>query len=202
MTHNPPIHHFFRISFNAIQITLRYQRDSGLPFCPYQHLNPFAIALVIKMAQPTFCCDNIKPYPRSSRTDHDEKFDPFIKAASDTNGNDSSSSTAACSESDPSPEQYPYVIQFVKQVNYGPVESKQFFAPAAPTNASGSERKRYIELSEEDLIAANFVKVNTYKNFRCSDHNRFFELNLYQKDPVNKHHWRLNIARPSREIDL
>jgi hypothetical protein len=33
-------------------------------------------------------------------------------------------------------------------------------------------------------------------------HNKFFELNLYQKDPVNKHHWRANIARPSADIDL
>jgi hypothetical protein len=41
-----------------------------------------------------------------------------------------------------------------------------------------------------------------YKNFKCTAHNKFFELNLYQKDPVNRHHWRANIARPSTEIDL
>jgi hypothetical protein len=41
-----------------------------------------------------------------------------------------------------------------------------------------------------------------YKNFKCTAHNKFFELNLYQKDPVNKHHWRANIARPSADIDL
>jgi hypothetical protein len=33
-------------------------------------------------------------------------------------------------------------------------------------------------------------------------HNKFFELNLYEKDPINKHHWRVNIARPSDDIDL
>lgn len=27
-------------------------------------------------------------------------------------------------------------------------------------------------------------------------------MNLYQNDPVNKHHWRVNIARPSADIDL
>jgi hypothetical protein len=32
-----------------------------------------------------------------------------------------------------------------------------------------------------------------YKNFRCSEHNKFFEFNLYKKDPINKHHWRANI---------
>jgi hypothetical protein len=41
-----------------------------------------------------------------------------------------------------------------------------------------------------------------YKNFRCALHDKFFELNLYQKDPVNRHHWRANIARPAADIDL
>jgi hypothetical protein len=41
-----------------------------------------------------------------------------------------------------------------------------------------------------------------YKNFKCTLHNKFFELNLYQKDPVNRHHWRANIARPAADIDL
>jgi hypothetical protein len=41
-----------------------------------------------------------------------------------------------------------------------------------------------------------------YKNFKCASHNKFFELNLYQKDPVNRHHWRANIARPAADIDL
>lgn len=154
------------------------------------------------MAQPTFCCDNIKPYPRASRTDHDGKFNPYIKVASDTTAKDSKTSTAGSTDSNQPADQYPYIIQFVKQVNYGPVVFRRFFAPAASTNSSESESKRYIELAEEDLIAANFIKVNTYKNFRCSNHDRFFELNLYQKDPVNKHHWRLDVARPSKEIDL
>ncbi|KAI0120744.1 hypothetical protein BJ170DRAFT_688564 [Xylariales sp. AK1849] len=41
-----------------------------------------------------------------------------------------------------------------------------------------------------------------YKNFKCEIHNKFFEVNIYQKDPVNKHHWRANLARPSSSIDL
>jgi hypothetical protein len=41
-----------------------------------------------------------------------------------------------------------------------------------------------------------------YKNFKCTAHIGFFALNLYQKDPVNKHHRRANIARPSADIDL
>jgi hypothetical protein len=41
-----------------------------------------------------------------------------------------------------------------------------------------------------------------FKNFKCVAHNKFFELNLYERDPVNRHHWRANIARPATEIDL
>jgi hypothetical protein len=41
-----------------------------------------------------------------------------------------------------------------------------------------------------------------YKNFKCDAHNKFFEVNLYQKNPINRHHWRANLARPSTDIDL
>jgi hypothetical protein len=41
-----------------------------------------------------------------------------------------------------------------------------------------------------------------YKNYRCTEHDKFFEVNIYQKDPVNAHHWRANVARPATEIDL
>lgn len=50
-------------------------------------------------------------------------------------------------------------------------------------------------------IAGRLIK-RRYKNFKCTTHNKFFEVNLYQKDPVNLHHWRLNIARPASDIDL
>ncbi|KAF7887650.1 hypothetical protein EAF00_009944 [Botryotinia globosa] len=39
-------------------------------------------------------------------------------------------------------------------------------------------------------------------NFKCTSHNKFFEVNMYQKDPMNVHHWRANIARPAGDIDL
>lgn len=41
-----------------------------------------------------------------------------------------------------------------------------------------------------------------YKNFRCARHNKFFEVNLYQRNPIVKHHWRANLARPAQNIDL
>lgn len=155
----------------------------------------------VEMAHSIFCCGNAQPYPRPTRTDNDGKFSPFIKAAFDNDATGFASSSGS-SGTETTAAQYPYVIQLVKQVNYGPLESKRFFAPLPPVESSATEGTRYIELSEADLIAANFAKVNTYKNFRCLDHNRFFEVNLYQKDPVNKHHWRVNVARPAGEIDL
>ena len=45
-------------------------------------------------------------------------------------------------------------------------------------------------------------RVFRFKNFKCAAHNKFFEVNVYQKNPVNAHHWRANIARPAVEIDL
>ena len=38
---------------------------------------------------------------------------------------------------------------------------------------------------------------NRFKNFKCNMHSRFFEVNIYEKDPVNKHHWRADVDRPA-----
>ena len=84
---------------------------------------------ITEIAHPIFCCDNAKPYTRPIRTDHDGKFNPFIKAAFDTTATGFNPSAAGSSSSEPSAAQYPHVIQVVKQVNYGPVEPKRFFAP-------------------------------------------------------------------------
>lgn len=110
-----------------------------------------------------------------------------------------------------------YAVQLVRQVNFGLLESKRYFNP------QNTSEGQYLEVSEQDLIQANFKKLNTlvdafvlrhenhvddtkspssYKNYKCGGHNKFFEVNIYQKDPVNKHHWRANIARPAGSIDL
>lgn len=44
------------------------------------------------------------------------------------------------------------------------------------------------------MLTVRFCK---YKNF-----NKIFKINLYQKNPTSAHHWRDNLARPSRDIDL
>ncbi|KAJ9144229.1 hypothetical protein NKR23_g6238 [Pleurostoma richardsiae] len=90
----------------------------------------------------------------------------------------------------------PFAVQLVRQVNYGPLESKRYFIPTE------GEENEFVEVVEDELIRANFQKLNSYKNYKCEVDNKFFEVNIYQKDPVNKHHWRVNLARPSGSIDL
>ncbi|KAK0099720.1 hypothetical protein ONS95_013387 [Cadophora gregata] len=60
----------------------------------------------------------------------------------------------------------------------------------------------FSEITEQDIIDANFEKLNKYKNFKCTIHDMFFEGNVYQKNPLNLHHWRANVARPAWNIDL
>ncbi|KIH86489.1 hypothetical protein SPBR_08737 [Sporothrix brasiliensis 5110] len=89
-----------------------------------------------------------------------------------------------------------FVIQLVKQVNYGALESKRYFMPAE------GDSTEFVEITEQALIQANFQKLNTYKNYKYDSHKKYFEINVYQKDPTNRHHWRVNVARPAVNIDL
>lgn len=162
-----------------------------------------------------FCCEAIKPY-KSQRLDHEMKFSTFMRWAE---------STKAASQTSHSIDEtngwvLAYAVQLVRQVNFGPLESKRYFV------CLSGHQELFVEVSEEYLIQGNFQKLNSYamsflfqghdiktghspntmnfsyKNFRCDQHNRFFEVNIYQKDPINKHHWRANLARPSSAIDL
>ncbi|KAF2792874.1 hypothetical protein K505DRAFT_350319 [Melanomma pulvis-pyrius CBS 109.77] len=139
-----------------------------------------------------FCCSSMRPY-KGKAISHEAKFTNFMAWAAFPRESDLNSSDDAATITHP-----PYVVQIVKQVNFGPLESKRYFA----LNASGSGDEAFVEVLEKWLIDANFQKLNTFKNFKCDSHNKFFELNIYQKDPTNAHHWRANIARPAAEIDL
>jgi hypothetical protein len=48
-----------------------------------------------------------------------------------------------------------FVIQLVRQVNYGHLESKRFFA-----NTVGKDME-FNEVTEQDLITSNYQKVNS-----------------------------------------
>ncbi|MCJ1241960.1 hypothetical protein MMC14_009967, partial [Varicellaria rhodocarpa] len=154
-----------------------------------------------------FCCSSISPY-RPRQLDHEAKFRIFMRWAS-------LQTTSLVPVDGSLVGRAPYAIQIVRQINYGPQESIRYFVPAS----NGSD---FAEATEDDLLKSNFDKLNSYlimkspwvtdpvltvkpcryKNFRCEKHNKFFEINLYQKNPANKHHWRVNLARPSRDIDL
>ena len=51
----------------------------------------------------------------------------------------------------------PFAVQLVRQVNYGPLESKRYFIPAK----NGPEENAFVEVTEQDLIQANFQKLNS-----------------------------------------
>ncbi|KAJ4860076.1 hypothetical protein T069G_05064 [Trichoderma breve] len=133
-----------------------------------------------------FCCSSIRPY-RPQRLDHEHKFDKFMQWAKSTSAKPDVVPILIVSAD--------YVVQLVRQANYGPQESVRYFM----TVNDGIE---FTEVRENDLIAANFEKLNSYKNFKCITHDKFFEVNLYQQNPTNRHHWRANIARPATDIDL
>ncbi len=48
-----------------------------------------------------------------------------------------------------------FVVQLVRQVNYGPLESKRYFAKTPGMGAV------FTEVTEQDLINANYAKVNS-----------------------------------------
>ncbi|OJD36007.1 mfs multidrug transporter [Diplodia corticola] len=167
--------------------------SDALSFHPHP-LQPY-IDLVFFNMSTLFCCPDTRPY-RPRALSHEPKFTVFMKWAAFPR--EATAQSAGEQDDKLAALGYPHVIQLVKQVNFGPLEAKRYFAA---TN-KGDEEDAFVEVTESDLIAANYKKLNAYKNFKCSNHNKFFEVNVYEKDPFNAHHWRQNIARPGSEIDL
>jgi len=104
-----------------------------------------------------FCCGNIQPY-RPVRVDHELRFTSFLEWAHFPR------STRVCDLTDesgrlqsPPDNDWQYAIQLVQQVNFGALESKRYFVPRATQDSS----ERFQEITEGDLIEANFAKVNS-----------------------------------------
>ncbi|PNP49969.1 hypothetical protein THARTR1_09300 [Trichoderma harzianum] len=91
-------------------------------------------------------------------------------------------------------------MQWAKSASAEPDDDSSFLS--VRYFATVNDGVEFAEVGESDLIAANFEKLNSYKNFKCTAHDKFFEVNLYQENPINRHHWRANIARPATDIDL
>ena len=95
-----------------------------------------------------FCCSAIQGY-RPQRLQHQENFTEFM-----TWGNFPKTSSPAGEGTDLEALNAPFVVQLVRQVNYGSLESKRYFAFV---RASGE----FVEVVEDDLIRANFQKLNS-----------------------------------------
>lgn len=97
-----------------------------------------------------FCCDNARPY-RPQTLQHEAKFRKFLAWAKFPKSSSKAEDSAAV---DLVKLGCPFVIQLVRQVNYGPLESKRYFASAE------GQSEDFIEVDENDLIQANFQKLN------------------------------------------
>lgn len=93
-----------------------------------------------------FCCSNTQGY-KNRTLSHEDKFRTFMSWAQYPKESSITPSTDA-----PSADGVTLAIQVVKQVNYGPLESKRYFVQ------TGEE---FVEVTEQWLIDANFEKLNT-----------------------------------------
>lgn len=95
-----------------------------------------------------FCCGSVQPY-RPQILSHEPKLRAFQSWAAFPRD-----STAAQDAVDLVALKPEFAVQLVRQVNYGPLESKRYFVP------NGSNDGGFSEISENDLIQANFQKLN------------------------------------------
>ncbi len=78
---------------------------------------------------------------------HEDKFNSFFKWAAFPKQSmvESASGTELPSAA--------FAVQLVRQVNYGPLESKRYFVPWLENT--------FAEVDEDELVRANFAKLNT-----------------------------------------
>ena len=107
------------------------------------------------MASSLFCCGEYQPY-RPQHLDHEARFTAFMKWAAfpkESSVEDVTTSVNDISRSS-------FAIQLVKQINFGALEWKKYFVP------DEGKAGEFVQVSEDDLIRANFQKVNTWVIFK------------------------------------
>lgn len=99
-----------------------------------------------------FCCEDIQPY-RPQYLLSQTYFTTFMDWAAfpKTSSTPSSDGEGANNLDTAKPD---FVIQLVRQVNYGPLESTRYFS-----RVNGQD-EAFLEVVEKDLIDANFKKLN------------------------------------------
>jgi hypothetical protein len=93
-----------------------------------------------------FCCSAIQSY-KGRTLSHEPKFAAFMSWAKFP-----AESSIVVSEDAPDAAEASLAIQVVKQVNYGPLESKRYFV---------QHNGDFTEVTEQWLLDANFEKLNT-----------------------------------------
>jgi hypothetical protein len=66
---------------------------------------------------------------------------------------------------------------------------------------NGAESAEFKEVSEDEIIALDLKKTNSFKNFKSRSENRFYEVNLYKSDTRSDGPVKLNAERQGG-IDL
>jgi hypothetical protein len=84
-------------------------------------------------------------------------------------------------------------------VDRGPVLSKQYFISAALCGEA--ESVEFKEVSAGEIAALSLEKSNSFKNFKSRSENRFYEMNMYKRDPRSSRRVQANTERPEG-IDL
>ena len=106
---------------------------------------------ILSKMSSLFCCDAIQPY-RPQYLQHQDKFNSFMGW--------SAFPRAAAMDNDEKPDlaklKPSFAVQLVRQVNYGPLEAKRYFIPIE------GQANEFVEIGEDDLIQANFQKLNSY----------------------------------------
>lgn len=130
----------------------------GVPNSSSSNVPPFQPTLPVhRKLEPStnmsslFCCVSVKPY-RPQYIEHQAKFNRFMAWA--TFPRDAAPKADGDQKTDLSDLKPDYAVQLVRQVNYGPLESKRYFIPVEGTD-------EFIEIVEDDLIQANFQKLNS-----------------------------------------
>ena len=98
-----------------------------------------------------FCCASVEGY-RPQQLQHQQKFTTFMGWAGFPKEMPAKNSDEA---TDLDALGAPYMVQLVRQVNYGPLESKRYFAFVKDSG-------EFVEVFEDDLVRANFQKLNSY----------------------------------------
>jgi hypothetical protein len=91
-----------------------------------------------------FCCSDVRPY-KNSRPSHETNFQYFLSWGS------FHKESSVLDISNIEPVDYAYVVQVVRQVNFGPLEGKRYFITTT------GEPAQFVEIDEKWLIDASLL---------------------------------------------